>query len=287
MTQPNFAELANGAAAAKDFTDVKTGSNFEKELPAEGICVLRLREYIEMGLCTASTKTYPTKKPVQKARFVFEVLTPRHIKEITNEATKEVTKIVPTLSITCPISDNDKSNYIKLFKQLNWEGKVQHPAQCLGKGYLATIVHAGEAKGEITKDNPAKYANLQKDGAFTIAPPRKVDALAGTDEPINVPELNGGMKLFLWDNPTIECWDSLFIDGTYTKKVNDVETEVSKNWIQGMLKDALDFDTSKLYEMLQGGGLDDLPTSKEEAAKEKETATVTTDAAADPLAGIC
>lgn len=279
----DFAAMANEAAAAQDFTQTTEGKEFKKELPDAGICLLRLREYIEMGLCSCASKTYPDKKPAKKARFVFEVVTPRHVKTVVNEQTKEETRIAPSIAVTCPISDNVKSNFIKLFKQLNWDGKLTHPAQALGRGYLAEIIHAGESKGEINKDNPAKYANIQRDGVYTLQPPRKVDALAGTSEDLAVPELINPKKMFLWDKPNKACWDSLYIDGTYTKGEGDKAEEVSKNWIQEMLMEALDFEGSPLYQMLNGGELD-LPTSA--PTEEVKQAAPATDPLADPLAGV-
>ena len=123
---------------------------------------------------------------------------------------------------------------------------------------------------------------MQKDGVYTLAPPRKVDALANTFEELTVPELINDKKLFLWNNPNQQCWDALFIDGTFTKGEGADAEEVSKNWIQRMLTEALDFEESKLYEMLNGGALD-LPTTEEKPVVEEKPAA---DPLADPLAGV-
>lgn len=279
----DFAALANAAAKTVDYTKESEGAKFERELPEAGTCLVRLREYIEMGLCDTASAAYPNKKPARKARFVFEVVTPKHVKTVELEGGATM-KIAPNIAITVVISDNKKSNFIKLFRQLNWDGKAVHPAQLLGRGYMAEIVHAWKKGDDPKKDKPS-YANLQKDGMYTIQPPRVVDPLAGTTTNINVPELVNDKKLFLWDNPTKECWDSLFIDGEYEKDGK----MVSKNWVQEMLMEALDFQTSKLFEMLEGNGVPlDLPTTKEEAAAatEKPAAPVETAAQVDPLANL-
>ena len=278
----DFAAVASAAAAAKDYTIVSEGGNFKRELPDAGIGLVRLREYLEIGVRECASKNYPDKKPAEKARFVFELVTPRHVKTVTNEETKETFKISPTISIVVPLSVNEKSNYIKLFKQLNWDGKATHPAQCLGRAYLCEVVLAGASKGPITKDNPAKYANLQKDGVYTLQPPRKVDALAGTSEDLNAPELLNDKKLFIWAQPNMQCWDALYIDGTYEK---DGE-QVSKNWMQEMLKEALDFNESPLFELLNGGVLD-LPTEEPVADKVAAPVEKVEEGPADPLAGLC
>jgi hypothetical protein len=103
-----------------------------------------------------------------------------------------------------------------------------------------------------------KYANFQNGGAYTLSAPRIEDP-SGEEEVkiIAVPELRDSMKLFLWNNPTKECWESLFIDGTREKD----GVQISKNWMQEILLSALDFNGSPLHQMLEGAGaLDDLST---------------------------
>lgn len=280
--------LIAAAAAADDFTKESKGGGFEKELPTAGMGVCRLREYIELGQQETATKAYPNKKPQRKARFVFELTTPKHVKEITKED-KSVIRIPHTIAVTCVVSKSEKSNFIKLFRKLNWAGTAQHPAQLLGAPYLVEIVHSPGNDQPITKENPAKYANVQKDGEYTFAPARKVDPIENTVEEIKVPEMLNSQRLFLYDMPTQECWDALFIDGTYTKD----DKEVSKNWMQETIMSALDFDGSALQQMI--GGLEDLGKQEDvSVATEQTTASTTSapkttspsDAVTDPLADL-
>ena len=231
-------------AKAQDFTKEQEGKAFERELPVEGVGVCRLREYIELGTHDTATKAYPNKKPAKKARFVFELTTPKHVKEVTKEDGTSL-RIPHLLTIECPISASSKSNFIKLFKQLNWKEDYTHPAQALGDPFLVTIHHAWKKGDDPKKDKPS-YANMMKDGMYTLQPPRKVDPIANTVDEIPVPELLGELRVFLWDNPTQETWDSLFIDGTYEKDGKDV----SKNWIQEKILSANDFEGSALEAML-------------------------------------
>jgi hypothetical protein len=250
-------ELIAAAAAGTDFTDEKKGGSFERELPEAGMAVCRFREYIELGMQPTASAKYPAKKPALKARFVFELTTPKHVREIEKED-KSIVKIPHLMSVEAVISASEKSNFIKLFRQLNWKGTATHPAQCLGDPFLAEIVHAWKDGDDKAKTKPT-YANMMKDGMYTLAPARKVDPLAGTTEELKVPGLIGDLRIFLWDNPTKETWDSLFIDGTYERDGK----EVSKNWMQEKIMAALDFETSALAAMEMG----DLPT--EEPAKEE------------------
>lgn len=284
--------LIAAAAAADDFTKESKGGGFEKELPTAGMGVCRLREYIELGQQETATKNYPAKKPARKARFVFELTTPKHVKEITKED-KSVIRIPHTVAVTCVVSKSEKSNFIKLFRKLNWAGTAQHPAQLLGAPYLVEIVHSPGNDQPITKENPAKYANVQKDGEYTFAPARKVDPIENTVEEIKVPEMLNSQRLFLYDMPTQECWDALFIDGTYTKD----DKEVSKNWMQETIMSALDFDGSALQQMI--GGLEDLgkpqsagnaaplsESTSEQAGTADSATTSPSDAVTDPLADL-
>ena len=123
---------------------------------------------------------------------------------------------------------------------------------------------------------------------YTQTPPRHTDPLAGTITELAVPEMLNPIKLFLWDNPTQETWDSLFIDGTYTKKEGDKEVEVSKNWMQEVILSAENFEGSALHTLVSGLG--ELSTAEKSPATPPEpTPTEPTPPAAgivDPLASL-
>ena len=241
-----FADLIKTAAKGTDYTVEQKGGNFERELPAEGIGVCRFREYIEIGTQETATAMYPNKKPAAKARFVFELTTPKHVRTIEKEDGSSF-NMPFTLNMTCPISASEKSNYIKMFRALNWDNTITHPAQALGKPFMIEVVHAW-AKGDDLKTTKPSYANMRKDGVILLSPPRKVDALTGDFEELKVPELLGDMLLFLWDNPTKETWDSLFIDGEREKD----GVTVSKNWLQELILHSQQFEGSALHTMLAG-----------------------------------
>lgn len=274
----NIDELAAAQAEEVDLSQEIQGGGFERELPVAGLCVCRFREYIEAGVQPLASKAYPDKKPASVARYVFELTGPKHKVELED---KDGNKSSFNHTISTPwmmVSQSAKSGYFKLFKQLNHEGTAKVPAQLLGKAFLVELIHAYDPVdiegGKPKKDAKPKYCNFKKDDAFTFRPPRKEDPLAGTSEPIKVPELTEVRKLFLWNHPTQECWDSLFIDGTRTKKVDGKDEEVSKNWLQNKITEALNFDGSPLQKMLLGGdSLDNLPTEEpvpEEAEQPKD-----------------
>lgn len=269
----SIAELAALQAEEEDYTKPVEGVQFDKVLPVAGACVLRFREYVELGLQKNATAAYPNKKPALKARFVFELTTPKHTFE-TEDAEGNKKKYGHVISITTTIGKDPKNAYMKLFKMLNYEGSAKVPAQLLGKAYKATVYHAYESKdlkdGKPVEGATPKWANLHQDGVYSFEAPRIIDPLSETITEIPVPELIGEKKLFLWNHPTKECWDSIFVDGTFNKEVDGKEVAVSKNWLQNSILAALNYEGSKLQEMLVGAGetLDDLPAS--EPAKEKK-----------------
>jgi len=294
MTVADIAALANAAAAQTDHTKAPEQKDFERVVAAPGKGIMRLREYIELGKHSNASAAYPNKAPSRKARFVFELCTPRHIQHIPQEGKEEL--LIPhVLGVTLAMPDTGtpahaKSGYAKLFAKLNYDGALQHPAQALGRAFVVDIL-AGYDKddyegGKVKADAKQKYANFKdKDGAFLVYPPRMEDPLSGAITEIPVPELRGDLKIFLYDSPTKVTWDSIFIDGTYEK---DGKT-VSKNWMQEMIKSALDYEGSATHQLLATGdpaALDNLPTGgAAKGAIEDAVIVESKGAVADPLAG--
>ena len=274
----NIAELAALQAEEEDYTKPTEAGVFDKVLPVAGACVLRFREYIELGLQKNATTAYPNKKPALKARFVFELTTPKHTFEV-EDAEGNKSKYGHVIAITVAIGKDPKNNYFKLFKMLNYEGNAKVPAQLLGNAYKAMVYHNYDNKdmkdGKPIAGAMPKYANLHLDGVYSFEPPRIIDPLAETITPINVPEMLGDKKLFLWNHPTPECWSSIFVDGTFNKEVDGKEVVVSKNWLQNSILAALNYEGSKLQEMLVGAGdtLDDLPIAEKKKTTAKDIAT--------------
>ena len=88
--------------------------------------------------------------------------------------------------------------------------------------------------------------------------------------------------MLLWDTPTKEQWDSVFIDGEYNKTVDGVTTTVSKNFIQGIAMQASNFTGSALESLVIG--TDDLV--KELAVPAPAPVAADPLATSDPLAAL-
>jgi len=272
----NILDLAKLTAAAKadtNFTVTTSGGTFEREIPVAGAGFARLREYIELGIHDHGTAPHRKAKPL--ARFVFELSHKKHQMTFTKD---EVEMTVPhTMDVTVPISQNESSDYIKIFNLMNWAQDKTHPLECLNQPLMINVTHNKSQDGKTT------YANLwsgtPKDKSWSFAPPIiKADLTDpdAVDKNISkvIPALNKGddsIKVFLWAHADEAQWNSLFIEGTRTVKGKEGEAdkEVSKNWLQGKIKEAKNFAGSAAELVTQAGGeLDDLP---QEAVTDNES----------------
>lgn len=257
MDMKEIQRLAALAAQTENQSVAQAG--FEYEVPPAGVALGRFVEYIELGRHEQGEYKGAAKAPAYEVRLTFELLTPKHIREI--EIDGVATKVANRISLTITKKLGDKANFFKLMQKMLYgrEG-IGHMAMMLGEAFVLTVVH-----NKSTKDPSKTYANIKDEAnGWYIAPPYKTDALSGDTTPYNVPAAMSPVKLFLWDSPTKETWDSIFIDGTRTVTEGDKSREVSKNWLQDKCMAALNFDGSALHQLV--GGLADLTTDPLETA---------------------
>lgn len=265
MTQLSIAELAALAAETDDQTEVVQGGDFERRVPVEGLTVARFIEYTELGVHGSKPYLGKPKPDADKVRLTFELLSEKkgNIYEVDVEGGKK--KLTEKITVTLAKKQNERAGFKKLFdKMVYGRTDIKHMAQMLGEAFLVTIIHGKSTDGKET------YANIRdKDGNWHIGAPQQVieDAIAGTKEvkKLAVPEQLTPSRIFLFNNPTKETWDSLFIDGTRKVK-NDqgIEIEESKNWLQELIQSAKNFKGSPLEAML--AGVNELSIKEEKVA---------------------
>ena len=263
--------LANQAAKLSNHNETKASTDFP--LPPAGKTVGRFVEYIELGV---QKKVYAGKTTfVPKVRLAFELLHPKNVREVEIDGvkTKRADRITPT---PYTLSLHEKAGFYKLYDSMKYKREdIAHMSQMLGEAFVFDIEH-NTVPGANNK--PGKtYANIK-----AISAPQVEDALAGTVKKLAVPPAMSELKIFLFDNPTQETWDSLFIDGT--KEVKDakgVVTQKSKNWIQEMILGANNFGGSALEQLLGGAG--DLPEFADAEQEAEEEVTEDADAELDQL----
>ena len=237
-----------------------TSEDFNR-LPAAGLTVTRLVEYVELGAQKQRAYKGKDKPDAAMARITFELLGPKNKHEVTAEGSSEAKVFYDRMSMNVKISKNTKSRFKKLFNKMVYGRQdITHMAQMLGDAFVVTVYHNEVGEGDQKKT----YANLDKDGEWSVEPPYKDDPMTGTRHAYAVPAPQSELKVFLQVIPTKETWDSLFIEGTRTRKnEKGEEVEVSKNFLQNTILAASDFKGSPLEQMLTGLG--GLPTFDQEA----------------------
>ena len=142
-----------------------------------------------------------------------------------------------------PLYRNDKAKATNWFKALNAKGRFTSFGQALGGLYIVPI------KIQPSKKEPSKLINVVEWEKAREA----VDPV--TRKPYELPELPvDKYKLLLWNKPSKEQWDSLYIDGVWEAK--DGKPAESKNKLQERCRQATNFEGSPLQQLLDSLGED-------------------------------
>lgn len=241
----DFSKLGTAAAQSEDMTK---SQSFEREVPRAGVALLRLRDYIETGRHESANPKY---KPALKAMLTFELNHPDHMIEI------DGSKVPAIITVRMNKGATSKSGFKKLFNVMNAAhgNQYNHFVQMIGKSFLGEVFHNTVGEGEKKKT----YANLDREGAWSLKAPEQVDAITNTTTPIPVAELDGTPKVFLWENSgvedsdIIEMWESLYIEGE--REIDDSATKekktISKNWIQELIMENMEWEGSATQALTQ------------------------------------
>lgn len=228
---------AQQAGAVGDMNETTTGGGGGRILPA-GKALAVLTGYIESGLAAREFQGKP-KPPTREMKLIFTIVggigmnTAGQPENYVLEAGQYPS--IGTFFIS--VSNNEKSKAVKWFQRMRQNcfgsgGEVSF-AQFLGKAFLLPITHQqGKKDGKDTI-----YVNIDP---ATVDKP--IDPM--TLQPYAIPEVpDDAYKLLLWDAPTKEQWDSLYIE-------TPEDAEKSRNYLQEHLMQSLDFGTSKLAMLL-------------------------------------
>lgn len=244
MTGINAAVQAAIAKAASqtDMNEAQKGGG-DYQPPAAGITRLRFVGYVEVG------KKFNEKfnKTQEKVKLIFELSGPKHEPRKTDSG-----ELIPhRITVIENLSLNEKANFYKLFKAMNYDGSATHIAQLLGREYLGTVVH-------VKKDKNV-YANLRDDNGYTIRSPYYEDPVSGETHFLQAGPQISDIRCFLWDYADKEMWDSLYIEGQYDEEKDDegkvTRPAKSKNVFQEEIKAAVNFEGSPIAEILGDSAL--------------------------------
>ena len=238
-TNSKLAALQAQAAAyneiAADMNEVVNGGGGAEIIEGNHLC--RLTQYIELGT-HADEFEGQKKAPAPKFLLGFTI----HQIDRSSGQPKFLDPVMHRTS-RLSMSQNEKATAHKLFKRLNYKGTAKNFAELLGTAYMVSF-----KKEKLTK---GKNAGKEVVRAQWLEIQAAVDPMSG--QPYNVPDLvEDHLKLFIFDMPTKEGWDSLFIDG---KK----DDGGSKNWIQDLIVGALNYAGSKLETLVGGTVMPQLP----------------------------
>jgi len=249
------------AAVESDNTSVDSaGNGFKKPVPVAGPTLGRIRGYVEVGKhepdAAGKAKGY---NAAFKGYLVIELLHKRHQYEMGDKTVPHEVKVFFNKGVKAT------SNYKKLFKAINSAtgGKAKTFVDLINKPFKAraSINTVGEG------DSAKHYCNLDN----YEAPERENDD--GDMVPVIVPELNGDIRLFLWENATVSddmvkaMWASIQNDGTYTKNAGkDNESEESLNFDQNKIMTNIQWEGSRTQQLVADDGidLDEAPAVPEE-----------------------
>lgn len=240
----NLKDIKKRAKAAGQRTNQnetkKGGGDFQA--PAAGFTTLRLLEYIELGVQKGGMFKGKPKKSSPKVQIAFELLGKKHLREIENEKTGKTEvrgtyfRIFPSLALSLHEKAAFKKLYNLLRNSYSNPDEITHMSQLLGEAFAGKIRNNEVGEGA----NKKTYSNLtNEEGAFTLGAPVKEelddDGEVVSVKKLAVPELTMKPKLFLFDDPSKEDWESL-----------DEKT-------QERIKKAENFKGSAVELMLNGG----------------------------------
>lgn len=237
MTQLSMLEQIRAAAAlaastAENMTEAVAGGGQAQRLLPEGYCDMRLVQLVEYGTQPQTMNGKPV-EPAPEFQLAFAC----YGEGVENEDGSPY--IIRPFAMKR--SRNEKANSFLLFKALNWKNQATCFAQLVGEKFMGKIfTHQPKPDAVAKGAKPTSQIDLK-----AFLPP--IDLRSKKEYDIKMPE-DKYFKLFLWDHPTVEAWDSLFIEGTDDKGK-------SKNYVQNKLLSALDFAGSALEQMLVSKGL--------------------------------
>lgn len=215
------------AATAEDMNEAVSGGGGGRLVPA-GQYVGRIVEYVDLGLQPQEYQGKP-KDPAPEIRLGICLFYSNPEKP----GDPDPYVIRPR---ELAISRNEKATAFKAFAAMNYkrDPNIKHFAQFIGEPFLFHI------DVKTSKESKRQYNVVVWDKTAPAIHPV-------TKQPYDVPQAPDEMyRIFLWDNPTKEDWDSLYIEG-------EREDGTSKNFVQEKILAALNYQGSPLQLLLEGG----------------------------------
>lgn len=243
LAQAQQAIESNTVLNAQEMADAQ-GGNFERKLLPTGKALVRFTGYIECGTQAQQAFQGKAKPPAPEVRLVFHVVGGRG-KDLEGKVVPFVSPedmekgFFPRISPFFPmaIKAGDRAGSTKVWAAMNYAKTA--------KSYVDLLV---EQKLYLL---PIKVGKNKKDQDINIFDLIDLEEAIDptTCEMFTAPQVpEDKMQLFLFDQPTPEQWDSIFIDG-------QGQDGKSKNYIQEYIQKATNYVGSPLENMLMSGGV--------------------------------
>lgn len=262
----DYKAIAAKAAKKTNHSVTKAATEFEYKVPSAGKAPARFIEYIELGVQPQRPYKGAEVPPKPMARFTFELLGNKNIRE--EDVNGQKVKFADRISLELPISMSEKASFKKLFDKLRNGRKIDHFGQMLNDAYILTVVHNVVGEGDKAKT----YANINKGGDFYIESTKREELNEEGEAKlieVSVKPAISDIKIFCFDEPTLDSWNSIEIKGTRKVKQPDgSEKEVSKNWLQERILKAVNYSGSPLEDLLLQAGATKDALAEEETQEE-------------------
>jgi hypothetical protein len=231
---------AEAAAVARvDMSQTGTGGGGERIVLETGNYLARFVEYVEKGV--QKNNFDPSKQPAAKVRLGFAVFPFEEVNGV--RKVSENPQFIRTQDMT--ISNHEKAGLKKVYNRLNYRNDATktHVAMFLGDAYLIGVTKKVSKKG-------SEYNAIDTND---IKP--AIDPMSG--QAYGVPQVEDSVyRVFMFDYPTQETWDALFIEGS-----NDDGT--TKNFIQEEILGAVNYNGSALQLLLEGSASIPAPVAED------------------------
>ena len=264
-------QQAAQSATLVDMTDTTSGGGSSGRPVVEGIALVRLVGYQEIGKHSAKFGN-EIKDPVSNFKLVFAVVggngvVQNYVKGADGKITDEVDgDPVPTpfyngtpytlTPFPFELKTHEKSRAVKLFNQMNWDkaNPAKHWYELLGRLFKVKVYAKKTSRGGLVQELDLKTYGVQK--------PVSEETMQLYSNTVEIPDEL--YSLFLWDNPTKESWAS--IKEKRRTDENGKEQPISEYSAEAQCLSATNYQGSKLQAMLEG--TDGLPTLVADVTKE-------------------
>lgn len=265
----NSAALLKQAQQTEVKTDHSKATKGGPRLPAVGKCPARLIGYVELGVHPQPDYAGKSKQPEMEVQLTFECFGKNNMDEIeVNGKKKTVGRIIRPLPMTLKL--NERAKFYKLFQDMDYGRGLDHMSKMLNDVFRLTISHEKSKKG-------TEYAKIDAIESPLVEriDPETGDVIGTTDISEKVPPASFDLQLFIVEKPTFEQWDSIEIEGTWTKKTKteegeEVEEEMSKNFLQEKIMESLDWEGSAMQTLLLDLGDEPEDEAEEEVEEEEQ-----------------